>query len=331
MDAVISMYVADREPVASSALQDYLDITVSSATLRNEMVLLTKLGFLNQPHVSAGRVPTNKAYRYYVESLDTATQLSSKEKEYINNQFDMLDHDSQRFLQGAAQLFSDLFKVTTVIAPPLDKDLKFVNFNILKTGRYDVVLIGVTAMGDVHTRVIKVTKEVTEEDLQQLSRLLNSRLCFLCWADIDFKYFQQLSAELEKENKAYAQITKAALALIKTANTQAVHVRGEQYLLRTDEFENNISDILKLLSNHETLKSIITPKLEGISVVFGDELPIKNIDNVCFISTKYYAGSAASGAFCIVCPQTVDYKELLASVQYFAQLLTQTITGAERK
>lgn len=325
------MYIMDREPVASSALQDYLAMTVSSATLRNEMALLTKLGFLNQPHVSAGRVPTNKAYRYYVENLETKSPLSQKEKEYLSNQFDMLDHDSQRFLQGAAQLFSDLFKVTTVIAPPIDKDLKFVNFSILKTGRYDVVLIGVTAMGDVHTRVIKVATEVNDQDISQLSKVLNSRLCFLCWADIDFKYFTQLCLELEKENKAYSQIIKASLALIKTANTQTVHIRGEQYLLKTDEFEQNIADILKLLANHETLKSIITPKLEGVSVIYGDELPIKNIENVCFISTKYYAGSAVSGAFCIVCPQTVDYKKILASVQYFAQLLTQTITGAERK
>ncbi|MEG1895363.1 MAG: heat-inducible transcriptional repressor HrcA [Oscillospiraceae bacterium] len=331
IDAVVSMYITDREPVASSALQDYLKISVSSATLRNEMALLTKQGFLNQPHVSAGRVPTNKAYRYYVENLDTEDSLSKEDMDYIKNQFDMLDHDSQRFLQGAAQLFSDLFKVTTVIAPPIDKDLKFANFNVLKTGRYDVVLIGVTALGDVHTRVIKVANEVNGEELQQLCRMLNQRLCYVCWADIDGKYFQLLCEELEKENRAYSQITKAALALIKTANTQTVHVRGEQYLLKTDEFENNISDILKLLANHDAIKSIITPQREGISVVYGDELPIKNIENVCFISTKYYAGSAVSGAFCIVCPQTVDYKKLFASVHYFAYLLTQTITGAERK
>ena len=78
------------------------------------------------------------------------------------------------------------------------------------------------------------------------------------------------------------------------------------------------------------LKEIITPKLDGISVVFGDELPIKNINNVCFISKKYYAGSAVSGAICVVCPQTVDYSKLFASIQYFTQLLSQTITGTER-
>ena len=117
---------------------------------------------------------------------------------------------------------------------------------------------------------------------------------------------------------------------MKMANTQNVHLRGEQYLLKTSDFDANIGDILKVLSDKETVKNIITPKLDGVSVVFGDELPIKNIENVCFISKKYYVGSAVSGTFCVVCPQTVDYKKLFASIQYFTQLISQTITGTER-
>lgn len=328
--AVVDMYINDKEPVASSALQDYLNLALSSATLRNEMAYLTKQGFLNQPHVSSGRVPTNKAYRYYIENLEENTTLTKVEKECIKSKFDMLDHDSQRFLQGAAELFSDMFKVTTIIAPPLDKDLKFANFTILKTGKFDVVLIGVTSRGEVHTRVIRLEREVNNTDMQQLTMLLNTRLCFVSWEDVDKHYFMALMKELNKENPAFSQIIRGALALMKIASTQTIHVRGEQYLLGTKDFEYNIADVLKVIANKDALKEIITPKLDGISVVFGDELPIKNINNVCFISKKYYAGSAVSGAICVVCPQTVDYSKLFASIQYFTQLLSQTITGTER-
>ncbi len=328
--AVVDMYINDKEPVASSALQDYLDVALSSATLRNEMAYLTKQGFLNQPHVSAGRVPTNKAYRYYIENLEEDTKLSNVEKEYIKSKFDLLDRDSQRFLQGAAELFSDMFKVTTIIAPPLDKDLKFANFTILRTGKFDVVLIGVTSRGDVHTRVIRLNSEIGNTDIQQLTMLLNARLCFVSWEDVDKHYFMALTKELSKENDAFSQIIRGALALIKIASTQTIHVRGEQYLVGTDDFEYNIAEVLKVISDKDVLKNIITPKLDGISVVFGDELPIKNINNVCFISKRYYAGSAVSGSLCVVCPQTVDYSKLFACIQYFTQLLSQTITGTER-
>ena len=329
--AIVSMYIKDREPVASSALQDYLDLALSSATLRNEMAYLTKQGFLNQPHVSAGRVPTNKAYRYYIENLDHTAALTEQDKRYIKERFDMLDHDSQRFLQGAAELFSEMYGVSTIIAPPLDKELKFVNFNILKTGKYDVVLIGVTSLGQVHTRVIHLTAEAANEDINQLMLLLNTKLCFVSWQDIDKRYFEYLTKELTKEKAVYGQVIKGALALMKLASTQQIHERGEQYQLKTNDFDHNIADVLKVLANKEVLKKIVTPKLDGISVVFGDELPIKNIDNVCFISKKYYVGSAVSGALCVVCPQTVDYSKLFASMQYFTQLISQTITGAERK
>ena len=329
LNAIVDMYINGREPVASSALQDYLGTALSSATLRNEMAYLTKQGFLDQPHVSAGRVPTNKAYRYYIENLDHSTALTKMEREHIKARFDMLDHDSQRFLQGAAELFSEMFGVTTIIAPPLDKDLKFVNFNILKTGKYAVVLIGVTGRGEVHTRVIRLWEEINDDDIKQLTTLLNTRMSFVAWQDFDRHYFDYLIKELSQENKAYGQVIKGAMSLIKAANTQQIHVRGEQYLLKTSDFDSNISDVLKVLSDKEVLKKIVTPKLDGISVVFGDELPIKNIENVCFISKKYYVGSAVSGAFCVVCPHSADYSKLFASMQYFTQLISQTIT--ERK
>ena len=104
LDAIVSMYIANGEPIASQALQDALDITVASATLRNEMARLTKLGYLNQPHVSAGRVPTNIAYRYYVDNIDRDVQIAPQDKQNIKQHFDMLDGDSQRFLAGAAKL-----------------------------------------------------------------------------------------------------------------------------------------------------------------------------------------------------------------------------------
>ena len=331
LDAIVSMYIRDGEPVASQALQDALDIAVSSATLRNEMARLTKRGYLNQPHVSAGRIPTNKAYRYYVDNIDRTVEIAQRDKENIRRHFDALDGDSSRFLQGAAKLFSDILGYTVVIAPPVDTDLQFVNFTALKTGRYSVVLVATTSRGEVHTRVIRLADEINNAQLAQLTQLLNMRLCFTCYADIDTRYFSTLIKELNRENSAFGQFISGALALVAEANNKTVYVYGQEKLAATHHFDRNIGDLLKLLADTDSLKQIITPKYEGISVVFGDELPIKNIENTCFISTRYYAGSAVSGTLAVICPQTVDYQRLFLAMEYFAQLLTQSITGTERK
>ncbi len=331
LDAIVSMYIKDGEPVASQALQDALNISVSSATLRNEMSRLTKRGYLNQPHVSAGRVPTNKAYRYYVDNIDRTKHISQQDKKAIEENFDRLDGDSQKFLAGAAKLFSDLLGYTVVIAPPVDDELQFVNFTAIKTGRFNIVLVATTTRGEVHTRVIRLSSEITSSQISQLNQLINMDLCFTCYDDIDNVYFNNLITQLSKENKAFGQFISGALALIADANNKSVYVYGQEKLLSTDHFEKNIGDLLKLLADTDTLKQIITPKYDGVSVVFGDELPIKNIENTCFISTRYFAGSAVSGTLSIICPQTVDYQRLFLAIEYFAQLLTQSITGTERK
>lgn len=331
LDAIVSMYIKDQEPIASQALQDALNISVSSATLRNEMARLTKLGYLNQPHVSAGRVPTNKAYRYYVENLDRTKQISPADQKNIKEHFDILDGDSQKFLAGAAKLFSDILGYTVIIAPPTDPDMQFVNFTAVKTGRYSIVLVATTGRGEVHTRVVRLGEEIGTTQLNQLVSLINSRLCFICYDDVDRAYFTRLIENLEKENKAFGQFLQGALALMSEANKRPVYVYGQEKLLNTNHFDHNIGDVLKLLADTDTLSKIITPKYDGISVVFGDELPIKNIENTCFISTRYFAGSAVSGTLAIVCPQTVDYQRLFLAVEYFARLLTQSITGTERK
>ncbi len=331
LDAIVSMYIKDQEPIASQALQDALNISVSSATLRNEMARLTKLGYLNQPHVSAGRVPTNKAYRYYVENLDRTKQISPADQKNIKEHFDILDGDSQKFLAGAAKLFSDILGYTVIIAPPTDPDMQFVNFTAVKTGRYSIVLVATTGRGEVHTRVVRLSEEIGTTQLNQLVSLINSRLCFICYDDVDRAYFTHLIENLEKENKAFGQFLQGALALMSEANKRPVYVYGQEKLLNTNHFDHNVGDVLKLLADTDTLSKIITPKYDGISVVFGDELPIKNIENTCFISTRYFAGSAVSGTLAIVCPQTVDYQRLFLAVEYFARLLTQSITGTERK
>lgn len=330
LDAIVSMYIQNGEPIASQALQDALGISVSSATLRNEMAALTKQGYLNQPHISAGRVPTNKAYRYYVQNLDRSAQIAPADKREIKSRFDKLDADSRKFYPGAAKLFSRVLGYSVAIEPPIDDELQFVNFTAVKNGRYSIVLVGTTSRGEVYTRVVRVTGEINPRQLSQLSAVINSRLCFTCYADLDRGYFARLIKQLEYENVAFAQMLQGALALIEDANSRTVYVAGQEKLLDTGRFDENIGDVLKLLADTDMLRRIITPRDEGITVVYGDEIPIRNIENTCFISTKYYAGSAVSGTLAVICPQTVDYQRLFLAMEYFAQLLSQSVTGIER-
>ena len=214
LKAIIEEYTRTGEPVGSKRIASLLDIVASPATIRNDMAILFDMGLLEQPHTSAGRVPTNKAYRYYVENLDRTKQISPADQKNIKEHFDILDGDSQKFLAGAAKLFSDILGYTVIIAPPTDPDMQFVNFTAVKTGRYSIVLVATTGRGEVHTRVVRLSEEIGTTQLNQLVSLINSRLCFICYDDVDRAYFTHLIENLEKENKAFGQFLQGALALM---------------------------------------------------------------------------------------------------------------------
>ena len=327
LDAIVSMYIRSGEPIASRALQDALNISVSSATLRNEMARLTKLGYLNQPHVSAGRIPTNKAYRYYVDNLDTSRQIAPADRRAIQRRFDSLDADSGRFLQGAARLFSGILREAVVIVPPYDPELQFVNFTFLRTGKYSVVLVGTTSRGEVATRVIRLSGDIDAAELDQMARVINQRLSFVCFSDLNRNYFSQLASRLEKENAVYGDLLKGTLALIEEASSKSVYVYGQENLVEDGRFGEGIADVFKLLADTSRLKNIVTPRRSGISVVFGDELGLKTAENLCMISTRYNAGNSINGAVAVVCPRTVDYQRMFLAVDYFAKLITRSLTG----
>ncbi len=330
LEAIISMYMLSGEPIASQMLMNELNIAVSSATLRNEMALLTKLGYLNQPHVAAGRVPTNKAYRYYVDNMSLSKDLSEDVKQDIKNKFNQLDTDSQKLLFGASKLFADMLKVGVVISQPTDIDMKFANFHILKTGRFNIVVVAVTAQGDVHTRVVRINQDIIDEELNQISKVINSKLCFLSYADIDKGYYEMLSERLASENISFMQILNGVISLIKQAGNQNFYISGHEHLLNVTHSEKGIANLLKLLSNSEQLKAIITPSQQKVSVVFADELPIEGIENACFVSTNFYGASGVRGTIAIITSGAIDYEDVFLKVDYFSRLLTRTITGADK-
>jgi heat-inducible transcriptional repressor len=327
LETIVSMYINSGEPIASGALRDALSISVSSATIRNEMARLTKLGYLNQPHVSSGRVPTNKAYRYYVENIDRNRHMSQSERLSVSDRFDDLDRDSQRFLPGAARLFSQLTGYAAVIVPPHDRELQFSDFTYIKTGKFTVALVATTSRGAVVTRVIRLGEEIGEEELKQMETLVNSRLRFICYRDIDKSYLENLSKQLGKEKICYSQLMRGTVAAIKEASAKTIYVAGQENLASDERFGNDTVNVLRFLADINLLKTIIAPKYDGVSVVFGDELGL--VENMCIISAKYHAGSSLAGAVTLVCPRTVDYKKIFPVVDYFAALLTKSLTGIE--
>ena len=174
LQAIVALYAMEGEPVGSGLLSNYLDLSVSSATLRNEMAALTKLGLLEQPHTSAGRVPSTKGYRYYLDNLlDADEQLPVAERQAIDDIFDDLDYEPEHLAQGAARALSRHTGFTVAVTTPRADDLCIAHFEVVQVGRYSAAVLGVTSAGGVCTRVARVAEGLTRQQAANVAAVLN--------------------------------------------------------------------------------------------------------------------------------------------------------------
>ena len=185
LQAIVALYAMEGEPVGSGLLSNYLDLSVSSATLRNEMAALTKLGLLEQPHTSAGRVPSTKGYRYYLDNLlDADEQLPAAERQAIDDIFDDLDYEPEHLAQGAARALSRHTGFTAAVTTPRADDLCIAHFEVVQVGRYSAAVLGVTSAGGVCTRVARVAEGLTRQQAANVAAVLNQNLTFVSPADL---------------------------------------------------------------------------------------------------------------------------------------------------
>ena len=213
LEAIVALYANDGEPVGSGLLANYFDMALSSATLRNEMAALTKLGLLEQPHTSAGRVPSAQGYRYYLDHLidaPSATTLSDEDRRHIDDLFACMDAEPEKLVPAAARSLADL---TAAATTPQAPDLCIAHFEVVQVGRYSAAVLAVTSAGGVRTRVARVDTGLTRDDAANLAQLLNRGLTFVAPQDLN----PMLTASMVlAAGERLAPVVMAACALVTT-------------------------------------------------------------------------------------------------------------------
>ena len=232
--AIVTLYGADGEPVGSGLLAEQFGHAVSSATLRNEMAALTKLGLLEQPHTSAGRVPSAKGYRYYIDNLlDTGARLPAEEKRQIDLLFREMDYDPERLAESAARALADLTGYCVVATTPKSEDLCIAHYEVMQVGRYTAAVLAVTNAGGVRTRTAKLDFALRPGDAQRLSQALNTYLTFRSAADV--REEQMRTAAQSLGSAVYYPVLSAAVTLLLAVGLNAgLHRYGDLSVMALD-------------------------------------------------------------------------------------------------
>lgn len=326
LTAIVNLYTAEGEPVGSNLLSQYLDLRVSSATLRNEMAALTRLGLLIQPHTSAGRVPSLEGYRYYMENLMKTERIAPADKQRVDELFGGLNYDTEKLLQGAAAGLSEMTGYTAIATSPHRPDMVVAHYEVLQVGRYSAAIVGVSQAGVVASRVANARRSLTAEDIHLMGLVMNTYLTFVSPRDMTPERTGEMVASLGTRAVDLAPLFTGAVRLLGDMGSSRLYIEGQERLLDYPELDTSLRGIISLFGAHKDMEALITRGNADTQCLFGTEIPGYYLPGLCLLSAKYAAGGGMTGAVALAGPARMDYLKLIPLMKYFTGMLSRAVS-----
>ena len=328
LKALVERYIVEGEPVGSRALSRYSGLDLSPATIRNVMADLEQLGFVASPHTSAGRVPTNRGYRFFVDTLLTVKQLDQVEISQL--EVNLHPGHPQHVISAASQLLSELTHFAGVVVANKRKTPAFRHIEFLSLSDKRVLLIIVTPEGDVQNRILFTEKTYTPSELTTAANFLNQNYAGLTFEEIRGR----IRAEMKQLREDMTQLMTAALEAGSEALSQSrpeYVVSGERNLLDSHDLASNMSRLRELFELFET-KTVLMQILElstraqGVQIFIGGESGIAPLDECSVVTAPYEVDGQVIGTVGVVGPTRMAYERVIPIVDITAKLVSSALS-----
>ena len=324
--AVIESYVGTGEPVGSKALQSTDGLSVSSATIRNELAALTMSGYLRQPHTSAGRVPTTEGYRYYVDRLAEPKPPGERMKSYIYGTLSSSSDAPEHILNSAAQLLSELGNTPALASTPPGSDARVHRFKFVRTGRRTSMAVLITSTGLVRSRLFRCDFDVTPELLNVYDRALNEATAGMPLTGLNRAFAQTFAAGFGELGLLMPDMLMAVMDACKEAAGLNVYTGGVVRLLYQDEISpRNTRALLEALNSGSEREKLLRDIPEGTQVSIGKENPLPYLSQSAVFTSRYTIDGRPAGALAVISPLRTDYPAMLGILDCTAETVGELI------
>lgn len=327
LSSVVRDFVKSGEPVGSKAIAE--EIGVSSATVRSEMADLIAMGLLEQPHTSAGRVPSQKGYREYVDRLMQVPQLREEERRYFDSMLLGSAFEPEQLLRRVSKVLASATRYAATVTTPsgLLATVKAVQF--VQTSRRTAMLVLISSAGTMKTKVFHCDFDLTGEIMRVLFRIFNERVTGKEVSEITPAFLQTMGASL---GEMYALVGSALQALLETAQdtvqTETL-ISGQMNLLFYPELEHR--RMMDLLERKEDVVSLLRRKPGKISVLIGSEIDRPELQSASLLVSRYAVDGQDMGALALLGPTRMDYAGAIAVLQYLTIEVSRMLTVLMRE
>ena len=319
LHTIIKTYLETGEPVGSRTISKYTDLNLSSATIRNEMADLEDLGYIIQPHTSAGRIPSDKGYRWYVDML-----MEEKEQEVTEMREQMLekaDKMDQILKQAAKVLASSTNYATMVSAPTYNRNkLKFIQLSQVDDNQ--IIAVIVMEGNIIKNKIVTVEEALSNENLLKLNMLLNTALNGMSIEEINLGMIARLKEQAGSHSEVIGDVLDAVATTIQVDSDMEIYTSGATNVFKYPELSDSQSakEIINAFEEKQLLQEIVTETLskeenKGIQVYIGNETPMSSMKDCSVVTATYELGEGMQGTIGIIGPKRMDYEHVMKTLK----------------
>lgn len=328
LEAIVHDYISTAEPVGSRTISRKYNIGVSPATIRNEMADLEEMGLIEQPHTSAGRIPSDAGYRYYVDCLMERATLAYEAQLLIESTFKSKIKQLEDLIQLSLKVLSQMTNYASLIlAPHFGKStLQLIQLMLIEPGK--ALIVVVTDGGRIENRILDVPESVTKTDLELVSQILNDKFKGLTVNDWEKAILKDVYSQLVKQQKVLSLAIELLSSVLNEETEDKVYLGGTLNILNQPEFRDvgKVKKLFELLEKEEVLSNLLKEEhQEGVHVRIGAENKLEVIQECSIITATYKLDGEVLGTIGVLGPTRMQYPQAMSIVEFLTKTLNMSL------
>ncbi len=329
LKSIIDDYILTAEPVGSRTISRTSSLHLSPATIRNVMADLEELGLISQPHPSAGRIPTEKGFRFYVDFMMDVTALTNQEQEVIRSRYSGHPIEGRDLFQETCRILSSSSHYLGVVWAPRIGSIVLQHIEFVRLKKYLVLAILVTTAGLVQNRMIEVEEDFSQSDLDHLSDYMNHLLTGLTLHQAREKILEQMRVEKNTYDRLLEQALNLGQRALSPFDDTDIFIEGRTNILNEPEFCNisRMTDLFRAFEEKATLVKLLDKLIEakGVQIAIGSESQVQEMEGCSLVTATYGCAGRVWGALGVIGPRRMNYSRVIPLVDYTAKLLSEVL------
>lgn len=329
LKTLIDDYVQTAQPVGSRTISRKYELGLSSATIRNEMADLEEMGYITQPHTSAGRVPSDKGYRFYVDHLMQAYTLAMEEIQQIRTVMDLHMDEINSLIHRASNIISLITGYTSIAISPSLTKVMLKTVQLVPVDEKKALVVVVSSGGIVKNRVVRLETDTDSDMLLRLSNYLHDKLNGQVIENTQFPAIEDIVREIGITPGVASDILEGVAQCLRGIEQSELIMNGTMNLLNHPEFSDllKVREVLELFNDQEVIKALMNAAMRksGLNVQIGKENPLETMRDCSLVTASYSLGNNDVGALGIIGPTRMSYAKVVSSMRYIQKLINHEI------